>query len=315
MQKKRKKNSRHTRQQQNEMMGFKVNRKYKDSLFRLVFRSSEALLSLYNAINGSDYQDPAELEITTIEDAVYIGVKNDVSFLIDNVMNLYEAQSTINPNMPLRGVFYFAQLYQSYTTQHGLNIYSVSSQRIPNPRYVVFYNGRTPLPDVSEYRLSDVFENPLDSGCLECVATVLNINAGHNPALMDSCRLLYEYAYFVERVRHYIENQEGDLKRAVDCAVNECIQEGVLKAFLIKHRAEVKSVILTEYDANKHIALEKSESYREGEAVGRAKGEIVGESRFAALSLKLLSAGRTKDLERAARDEAIRQQLYQEYSI
>lgn len=91
--------------------------------------------------------------------------------------------------------------------------------------------------------------------------------------------------------------------------------QGILKDFLIKHRAEVRSVILTEYDANKHIALEKSESYREGEAVGKAKGEAVGESRFAALSLKLLSAGRTGDLERAAKDEAVRRQLYQEYRI
>lgn len=303
------KNSRQTRQKQ-EAKAFKgvhINRKFKDSLFRMIFNNQEALLSLYNAINKSHYQDPAELEITTIEDAVYIGVKNDVSFLINDVMNLYEAQSTDNPNMPLRGVLYFAQLYQSHVVQFGLNIYSTRHQKIPNPRYMVFYNGTASMPDISECRLSDAFENPQNSGCLECVATIVNINAGHNQELMDGCRLLYEYAYFVERVRHYLEHYRGKLDYAVDCAVDECIRENVLKGFLIKHRAEVKSVILTEYDAKKHIEAEKSESYREG--------EVAGETRFAALSLKLLRDGRIADLEQAAGNEELRRELYQKYGI
>lgn len=303
MQKKHRKNSRQTRQQQAEFKGFRVNRKFKDSLFRMIFKSRKALLSLYNAINKSDYRDPDTLEITTIEDAIYIGVKNDVSFLINDFMNLYEAQSTDNPNMPLRGLIYFAQLYQSYIARYDLNIYSGSPQKVPNPRYVVLYNGTAPMPDVSEYRLSDAFENPQDTCCLECVATVLNINSGHNQELMDSCRLLYEYAYFVERVRYYLERYIGNLEYAVDCAVEECIRAQILEAFLIKHRAEVKGVILTEYDAKKHIAAEKSESYREGE------------TKFASLSLKLIGDGRIADLERAAKDEHLRQELYRQYGI
>ena len=114
-----------------------------------------------------------------------MGVKNDLSFLIDSVMNLYEAQSTRNPNMPLRGLIYFARVYQGYVEKRELDLYSGSRIKIPLPRYIVFYNGSEEEPDRREYRLSDAFEKKQDSYCLECVATVLNINAGHNRQLME----------------------------------------------------------------------------------------------------------------------------------
>ena len=83
-----------------------IQRTYKDSLFRMIFREKKELLSLYNALNHSDYQNPEELTINTVENVLYMGMKNDVSFLIEEYLNLYEAQSTWNPNMPLRDVFY-----------------------------------------------------------------------------------------------------------------------------------------------------------------------------------------------------------------
>ncbi|MCI8745248.1 MAG: hypothetical protein HFI25_06185, partial [Lachnospiraceae bacterium] len=92
----------------------KVNRKYKDVLFRFIFRDKKDLLSLYNAINGTDYKNPEELEINTLENVIYMKMKNDLSFLVGASMNLYEHQSTWNPNMPLRGLFYFAELYERY---------------------------------------------------------------------------------------------------------------------------------------------------------------------------------------------------------
>ena len=70
-----------------------VRRCFKDSLFRMVFQEKRELLSLYNAINGSRYEDPELLEITTIQDVLYMGLKNDCSFLIDEYLNLYETQS------------------------------------------------------------------------------------------------------------------------------------------------------------------------------------------------------------------------------
>ena len=83
-----------------------VKRNYKDTVFRMLFQEKETLLSLYNAVNGTDYNNPEDLEITTLQDAVYMNYKNDVSFVFDFVLNLYEHQSTINPNMPLRDLIY-----------------------------------------------------------------------------------------------------------------------------------------------------------------------------------------------------------------
>ena len=117
------------------------NRKYKDSLFRMVFQKKSDLLELYNAINGTEYTNPDELEINTLENVLYITKKNDVSFIIDCTMNLYEHQSSYNPNMPLRGLVYFSKQYNKYVEQRKLNLFSTALQKIPTPKFVVFYNG------------------------------------------------------------------------------------------------------------------------------------------------------------------------------
>lgn len=238
----------------------------------MIFGNRKAALELYNAINHSNYQNPEQLEITTIEGAIYMGVKNDLSFLIDSVMNLYEAQSTRNPNMPLRGLIYFARVYQGYVEKRELDIYSGSRIKIPLPQYIVFYNGSQEEPDRREYRLSDAFERKQDSYCLECVATVLNINTGHNRQLMENCSLLWQYAFFVSKVRLYLERYPENLEGAVDMAVEECIEEDILADFLKKQRGEVKDVILTEYNAERHIKNEKKLSYEEGVKEGMEQG-------------------------------------------
>ena len=96
------------------MTEHKINKKYKDRIFRMIFHEKKELLELYNAVNNSNYTNPDDLTITTIEDVVYMGMKNDLSFLIGDVMNLYEHQSSFSPNLPLRGLFYFSSLYKEY---------------------------------------------------------------------------------------------------------------------------------------------------------------------------------------------------------
>ena len=102
----------------------RANRAYKDRLFIKIFERREDLLSLYNAVNGSDYQNPDELEITTLDNAIYMRMKNDISFLIDGYMSLYEHQSTFNPNMPLRDCLYMLQLYQNYIDSRELDLFT-----------------------------------------------------------------------------------------------------------------------------------------------------------------------------------------------
>ena len=116
-----------------------VNRNYKDTVFRMLFSDRRNLLSLYNAISGAHYDDPEKLEIVTLENALYMGMKNDLAFIIDTELFLYEHQSTYNPNMPLRDLFYISSEYQKLVDKKSL--YSSVLQKIPAPQFIVFYNG------------------------------------------------------------------------------------------------------------------------------------------------------------------------------
>ena len=292
------------------MADVRVNRKFKDSLFRMIFSEKEALLELYNAINGSDHQNPEDLTITTIDDVLYLGMKNDVSFLIGKQMNLYEAQSSLNPNMPLRGLFYFSRLYQAYIKERQLDPYSQRLLPLPAPKFVVFYNGTKEQPDRVTLRLSDAFSPEAGVPCLECTATMLNINCGHNEELMKGCRKLYEYAYLVDRVRCCL-NQGLRLEAAINQAVEDCIKNDILKGFLLKHREEVREMILSEYDQELHIRSEKAISFEEGEKAGQERGE----ERINSLYTQLAKAGRTEDMVRAATDPAYQKQLFKELGL
>ena len=245
---------------------FHINRNHKDRLFIRLFHDPAALLELYNAVNHSNYTNPDDLIITTMEDAVYLGMKNDCSFLIGNYLNLYEHQSTFNPNMPLRGFLYFASALQGYLAMNNINLYGESLVKIPTPNYIVFYNGMGVYEDQLELRLSDAFEN--SGGCMEFTAIMLNINLGHNKELMEQCRLLKEYATFIAQIRAY-QMKGYSTEEAVEIACEYCIEHDVLKEFLLKNWNEVRMLILTEYDEKKHMAMEG----RDG--VHRGKGKKV----------------------------------------
>ena len=84
---------------------------------------------------------------------------------------------------------------------------------------------------------------------------------------MESCRDLYEYAFLIDEIRNGLRTGSA-LAAAVDHAVEECIKEGILKNFLLRHRAEVKNVILEEFDLKKQISLEKKERDKQKSPVG-----------------------------------------------
>lgn len=206
--------------------------------------------SACNAVSGTNYTDVDDIEITTLSDAIYIKMKNDISFLIDSQMNLFEHQSTFNPNMPLRGMEYFAELYGNYVAENGVDIYVSSLQKIPTPRYYVFYNGTEKQPDVVKLRLSDAFQIPDDSGEFEWAATMININYGHNQKLLEKCQPLYEYAHFIKFVREY--SQTMNLKEAIDKAVEKARDWECIGTFLYQCKSEVSVMLLTEFDEKKH---------------------------------------------------------------
>ena len=229
-----------------ENQDIRGNRNHKDALFRMVFSKKEDLLDLYNAVRGTAYQNVEDLEVNTLENVLYMAMKNDISFMIDCTMNLYEHQSSYNPNMPLRGLMYFVQLYSKYADQRKLNLYSTTIQKIPTPQFVVFYNGMKEEPDRQILKLSDAFQT--EGGCIECEATMLNINLGRNMELMEKCRRLEEYATFVSTVREYTQSGELELGESIRRAMDECIEKGILSDILTNQRAEVFAVLLETFD-------------------------------------------------------------------
>lgn len=245
-----------------------VYRTHKSRIFEMIFSDRKELLSLYNAVNQTDYKDPDQLEVNTLKNAIYMGMRNDVSFIVDMKLNLYEHQSTYNPNLPLRFLFYVADLYSNITKD--ANLYSTRLIKLPTPRFLVFYNGMEERPDKEVLKLSAAFQIKEEEVFLELTAIVLNINQGHNGPLLQACKTLNDYAVYTARVRMYA--QQEDLETAVERAIGECIQEGILEDFLRKNRAEVKKVSIYEYDYEKHMRQEREENFEAGLASGQREG-------------------------------------------
>ena len=241
-------------------MAQKTNRLYKSRLFVMIFEEKKKLLELYNAVSGKHYEDPELLEINTLDNAIYMSMKNDISFLIDARLALYEHQSTYSPNLPLRFFLYLADLYSDMI--RNVNLYSSKKVQLPTPHFVVFYNGERKQPDRKILKLSDLYSVVEKEYKLNLEVLMLNINSGHNPELMEACHTLWEYAEYTNRVRTYAKEMAVD--KAVEQAVTECIQEGILKEFLEKNKAEAMKVSIYEYDEERHIRQEREEAWEEG---------------------------------------------------
>lgn len=199
-------------------------KKYKDTVFRLLFKDPARALNLYNSIM----------------------------------------------DMPLRDLFYVADILQREYMNR--TVYSNRPVKIPNPYFVVFYNGKKELPERMELKLSDNFEFPSDAPFLELKVTVLNINPGMNQALKEKCPSLKEYMIYVEKVRDYVGTMP--LADAVERAVEECIRNNVLREFLSGQKAEVIKMSIYEYDEERELQL-----IREDERfLGREEGKVEGKA-------------------------------------
>ena len=249
-----------------------VKRNYKDALFRALFHGKEELLELYNALNGTHYTNTDDVRIEELDNALYMNVKNDVSFIFCSELNLYEHQSTVNPNMPLRNLVYISDLLKRITAQE--NIYGSKKIRIPEPRFVVFYNGTEPQDADVVYRLSDLYEKASDHHDLELRVRVLNINAGYNEKIVNASRILREYTCFIAMSRENAKTMKPD--EAVDTAVRDCIKQNILKEFLEKNRSEVVDMWLYEYDEEKHMKDIHKEGFEDGLEKGRVEGRAEG---------------------------------------
>ena len=246
-------------------MGLEINRNFKDTLFRKIFDNKKDLLSLYNALNDTEHTDEDLIEINTIEDAIYIGYKNDISFVIDSELNLYEHQSSVNKNMPIRGLIYLTELYKGYIERNGE----------PERRVM-------PLSD--SYMTND--SNKGQKPCLELEALLVNINYGCNKEIMNKCKKLMEYSQLIALIRKYYDelvekyaklgihkSKKEIFAEAVSLAIEEAIRNNILKEILKNNKAEVTNMLLTEFDEKDYIKGVKEESERRGREEGRIEGE------------------------------------------
>lgn len=207
--------------------------------------------------------------------------------------------------MPLRDLLYVTRVLQNRIKDK--NLYSTTLVKIPTPRFVVFYNGLDSQPEQQTLYLSDAFEKKQDKPSLELAVNVYNINLGQNQQLMESCRLLKEYAQYVAQVRTYAKKLP--LSEAVENAVDDCIKNGILADFLAKNRAEAIAVSIFEYDEEKHMKSERKE-WRE---IGYREGHEAGSDNLARLLQSLIDAGKSAEVNRVISDSDYRQKLLQEY--
>jgi len=269
-----------------------VNVKYKDSVFSFLFSNPDVLRELYSAIEGVSLPPDTPVSINTLSDILYMDQINDISFTIDNrLVVLIEHQSTINPNMPLRLLVYIARVYEKIINRKKL--YQCKPEKIPEPEFIVLYNGKADYPDHAVLKLSELFK---DSGglrgavsplALELVAHVYNINKGRNAALCEKCATLGGYSAFIGKVRE--KEKSMSREEAMKAAIKDCMDNNILKPFLETHSTEVFNMLLTEWNTEEAKEVWYEEGWEEGLEKGRE--EI----------LELLSRGYTV--------EAIREEL------
>ncbi len=223
-----------------------VRRTYKDTVFRKIFNNKENLLALYNALNGTHYNNPEDIEIITLDNALFLKMKNDIAFLVStDQICLVEHSSTVCLNYPLRSLLYLTKEYQAILKQRNQDILSYTQVKIPTPRCIVLYNGPAQRPEREVMKLSDAFANQDVEGCMELKVEILNINYGKNESLQKACKTLEDYAILVAKIREYAREMD-DLSMAVHKAIQYCIDHDHLRDFLILNQAEVAAMSLLE---------------------------------------------------------------------
>ena len=279
------------------------NREYKSDVFSMLLEDKENALLLYNALNDSDYTNPDDVEICTLEKGISLTVRNDASFVIDSSLNIYEHQSTVCPNMPLRSLIYVANHLEKRIKQQRLNLFGHTLVKIPTPKFIVFYNGKENQPEKYEYKLSDCFEKETDNPQLELKCIVYNINKGNNAELLNRCVFLKDYMIFIDYVRYYYDEKNLSLGDSIEYAINRCIDEDVLKDFLINHREEVAKVTNLDFTFERQIELEREEAENKGLLRGREEGISLGRKEGMSLGRKAgLLEGKETEIFKSVQD-------------
>ena len=248
----------------------KENREHKDSLFVDLFYQDETakknLLSLYNALHDTNYEDETIIRKVKIDDVLYKNFKNDISCEVNGQVLVFgEHQSTINRNMPLRCLMYVGRAYEQLVDSKAR--YRTTLVKIPTPEFYVFYNGEKEQPLEQVLTLSDAFMNPVGENSVELKVKVININSDKAHGILDKCGILREYSQFISMVRKYSEEES-----AIKKAIKECIEKGILADYLKRKGSEVENMLIAEYSYEEDMQVKQEEARQEGIWQGRREG-------------------------------------------
>ena len=142
--------------------------------------------------------------------------------------------------------------------------------RLPVPKLVTFYNGTRDQPDETILRLSDSFPENAEAD-IEVRVRMININYGRNKKLLEKCRPLKEYAWFIREIRN---NRTVPLDQAIGRAIDNMPADYEIRPFLTVHRAEVLGMLLTEYNEEEAMELFRQDGIAEGMEKGLEKGRV-----------------------------------------
>ena len=240
----------------------KENREHKDSLFVDLFYQDETakknLLSLYNALHDTNYEDETIIRKVKIDDVLYKNFKNDISCEVNGQVLVFgEHMSTINRNMPLRCLMYVGRAYEQLVDSKAR--YRTTLVKIPTPEFYVFYNGEKEQPLEQVLTLSDAFMNPVGENSVELKVKVININSDKAHGILDKCGILREYSQFISMVRKYSEEES-----AIKKAIKECIEKGILADYLKRKGSEVENMLIAEYSYEEDMQVKLQEGIWQG---------------------------------------------------
>ena len=240
----------------------KENREHKDSVFVDLFYQDETakknLLSLYNALHDTEYEDENLVRKVKIDDVLYKNFKNDISFEVNGQVLVFgEHQSTVNMNMCLRCLMYLGRAYEQLVDSKAR--YRTTLVKIPTPEFYVFYNGEKEQPLEQVLSLSDAFMNPAGENSVELKVKVININSDKAHELLGKCGILKEYSQFISTVRKY-----SDEESAIKKAIRECMERGILSDYLKRKGSEVENMLIAEYSYEEDIQVKQEEAMQQG---------------------------------------------------
>ena len=250
------------------------NREIKSTVFTTFFSDPENAAKLYTALEGVPAK-PEDIKYTTLEGVLFLARKNDMAFTVKNrVLVISEHQSTVNENMPLRDIIYYGRTMERLL--EAVDIYRRKIIPIPTPEFFVFYNGNATYPPEKILKLSDSYIEKTNTPMLELLVKVININLPVGHDILKECRPLYEYSWFVQKVKEYTE-QLPDRDAAIEQAIRDCIRAGIFQEFVRRHGSEAVNMLFTQFNLEDAKKIWQEEAYEDGEEAGIQKGIQQGE--------------------------------------